>query len=89
MRLATSCLLSISIAAVSIGQPTKSRSPASPLSAGIALYDADRLERAKSLLTPLATAGDPDAMFYLGRIAVEQNRGDEAVDWLEQKASLE
>lgn len=84
MRLAASCLLSISIAATSSSQSTKSRPPASPLAAGIALYDAEKLERAKSLLTPLAAAGDPDAMFYLGRIAVEQNRGDEAVDWLEQ-----
>jgi tetratricopeptide (TPR) repeat protein len=56
----------------------------SPLKTGIAQFDAERLDQAKATLTPLAKAGDPDAMLYLGRIAIEQSDGDEAVDWLEQ-----
>jgi tetratricopeptide (TPR) repeat protein len=56
----------------------------SPLKTGIAQFDAEKLDQAKATLTPLAKAGDADAMLYLGRIAIEQSDGDEAVDWLEQ-----
>ena len=56
----------------------------SPLQAGIAQFEAERLDQAKATLTPLAKSGDPEAMLYLGRIAIEQSDGDEAVTWLEQ-----
>src|SRR4051812_39835576 len=56
----------------------------SPLAKGIAHFDAERLEPAKAAFTPLAAAGDPDAMYYLGRIAIEQSQPDTAVNWLEQ-----
>src|SRR5476649_1891648 len=54
------------------------------LKTGIAQFDAERLDQAKATLTPLAKAGDPDAMLYLGRIAIEQSDGDSAVMWIEQ-----
>lgn len=55
-----------------------------PLKTGIAQFDAERLDQAKVTLTPLAKAGDPDAMLYLGPIAIEQSNGDSAVSWIEQ-----
>jgi len=55
-----------------------------PLKTGIAQFDAERLDQAKATLTPLAKAGDADAMLYLGRIAIEQSDGDAAVSWIEQ-----
>jgi tetratricopeptide (TPR) repeat protein len=64
-------------------QTTKTRQT-SPLKTGIAYFDAERLDQAKATLTPLAKSGDPEAMFYLGRIAIEQSDGDEAVSWLEK-----
>src|SRR5438093_5551504 len=86
MKLIVSCCLLLSVAGTSFAQGAKTRPPATPtaLAAAIALYDADKLDQAKAKLTPLAAAGDAEAMFYLGRIAIEQNKGDEAVDWLEQ-----
>src|SRR2546430_2045667 len=86
MKLILPCCLLLSIAGTSLPQAAKNRppAPATPLARAIALYDAEKLEQAKAMLAPLATAGDAEAMFYLGRIAVEQNKGDEAVDWLEQ-----
>lgn len=84
MKRVASCLLYLSIASASSAQATKSRPATSPLAPGIALYDAEKLEQAKGILTPLATAGDADAMFYLGRIAIEQSKADEAIGWLEQ-----
>ena len=54
------------------------------LSKGIAQYEAEQLDQAKTTLTPLAKSGDAEAMFYLGRIAIEQSDGDEAVTWLEE-----
>jgi tetratricopeptide (TPR) repeat protein len=62
--------------------PTVPRS--SPLKTGIAQFDAEKLDQAKATLTPLAKAGDADAMLYLGRIAIEQSDGDSAVSWMEQ-----
>jgi tetratricopeptide (TPR) repeat protein len=56
------------------------------LKTGIAQYEAEKLDEAKATLTPLAKAGDPEAMFYLGRVAIEQSDGDEAVTWLEEAA---
>lgn len=98
MRVVATCLLSVSIAWTSSAQATKKRpAPAptrsaptatrpapTPLSTAIALYDAEKLDQAKTMLTPLAAAGDPDAMLYLGRIAIDQSKGDTAVDWIEQ-----
>lgn len=63
---------------------TKKSPQTAPLKTGIAQFDAERLDQAKATLTPLAKSGDAEAMFYLGRIAIEQSDGDEAVSWLEQ-----
>lgn len=83
MRVVASCLMLIAIGSTSGAQKTKAPPP-SPLKTGIALFDAEKLDQAKATLTPLAAAGDPDAMYYLGRIAIEQTKGDSAVSWLEQ-----
>jgi tetratricopeptide (TPR) repeat protein len=56
----------------------------SPLKTGIAQFDAEKLEQAKATLTPLAKAGDAEAMLYVGRIAIEQSDGDEAIKWMEE-----
>ena len=56
----------------------------SELKTGIAQFDAEKLDQSKATLTRLAKEVDEDAMLYLGRIAIEQSDGDEAVDWLEQ-----
>src|SRR3954471_24929548 len=71
------------IASLSSAQATK-KSANTPLKAAIAHFDAERLDRAKADLTPLAAAGDPDAMYYLGRVAFDQAKYDEAIDWFEQ-----
>jgi cytochrome c-type biogenesis protein CcmH/NrfG len=73
--------------AASAGAQTSETSRAAPrdrLKTGIAQFDAEQLERAKATLMPLAKAGDAEAMFYLGRIAIEQTNGDSAVIWLEE-----
>jgi tetratricopeptide (TPR) repeat protein len=62
---------------------TKGRQP-TLLQTGIAQFQAEKLDEAKATLAPLGKAGDPEAMLYLGRIAIEQADGDAAVDWLEQ-----
>jgi tetratricopeptide (TPR) repeat protein len=77
------CILLGGLAPVAIAQRS-STTQTSPLKIGIAQFDAEKLEQAKATLTPLAKAGDADAMLYLGRIAIEQSDGDEAVNWLEQ-----
>jgi tetratricopeptide (TPR) repeat protein len=58
--------------------------PASPINTAIAHFNADRLPQAKAAFTPLAKAGNHQAMYYLGRIAIDQDDGDEAVDWLKK-----
>lgn len=82
-RMLTAGMLLAAVVFTATAQPTKTRQT-SPLQAGIAQFDAERLDQAKATLTPLAKSGDPQAMFYLGRIAIEQSDGDEAVNWLEQ-----
>src|SRR4051812_26972304 len=82
-QLLKASLLVVTVAATVIAQPTKAI-PSSALKSGIAQFDAEKLNQAKATLTPLAKTGDADAMLYLGRIAIEQSNGDEAVDWLEQ-----
>ena len=77
-------LLVFAIASLASAQTSKSPPPKSPLQKGIAHFDAERLEPAKAVLAPLATAGDPEAMYYLGRIAIEQSQNDQAIEWLEQ-----
>jgi tetratricopeptide (TPR) repeat protein len=77
------CMLLGALALEATAQ-TPRTTPTSPLKIGMAQFDAEKLDQAKATLTPLAKAGDPDAMLYLGRIAIEQSDGDEAVDWLEQ-----
>jgi tetratricopeptide (TPR) repeat protein len=77
------CLLFGALARVTAAQ-TPGPVQSAALKSGIAQFDAERLDQAKVTLTPLAKAGDADAMFYLGRIAIEQSDGDEAVDWIEQ-----
>jgi predicted Zn-dependent protease len=63
---------------------SSSTTQSSSLKTGIAQFDAEKLDQAKATLTSLAKADDADAMLYLGRIAIEQSDGDEAVIWLEQ-----
>jgi tetratricopeptide (TPR) repeat protein len=81
-RLFRVCMLLAAFTRVAMAQ-TSSTIQTSALKIGIAQFDAEKLEQAKATLTPLAQAGDADAMLYLGRIAIEQSDGDEAVDWLE------
>jgi tetratricopeptide (TPR) repeat protein len=78
-------LLLVTVVSTAAAQATKAPQ-SSPLKAGIAQFDAERLDQAKATLTPLAKAGDADAMLYLGRIAIEQSDGDSAVSWIEQAA---
>lgn len=77
------CMLLGALAVEATAQ-TPRATPTSPLAVGLAQFDAEKLDQAKATLTPLAKAGDADAMLYLGRIAIEQSDGDEAVMWLEQ-----
>jgi tetratricopeptide (TPR) repeat protein len=77
------CMLLVVLTPVATAQVSSTTQNAS-LRVGIAQFDAEKLDQAKATLTPLAKAGDADAMLYLGRIAIEQSDGDEAVIWLEQ-----
>jgi tetratricopeptide (TPR) repeat protein len=72
------------LAAVIFAATAQTTSGQTPLQTGIAQFDAEKLDQAKTTLTPLAKSGDAEAMYYLGRIAIEQSEADEAVDWLEQ-----
>jgi tetratricopeptide (TPR) repeat protein len=81
-RILNSAMLLAAVVSTATAQTTTPQT--SPLQAGIAQFDAERLDQAKATLTPLAKSGDAEAMFYLGRIAIEQSDGDEAVTWLEQ-----
>ena len=47
----------------------------SSLTTGIAQFEAERLDQAKATLTPVAKAGDAEAMYYLGRIARPRTGG--------------
>lgn len=82
-RLITTGMLSIAVVSAATAQ-SKRVDQSSPFRTGIALFDAEKLDQAKATLTPLAKSGDSEAMYYLGRIAIEQSDGDAAVDWLEQ-----
>jgi hypothetical protein len=77
-RILTAGMLLATAVSTATAQTTKSPHTA-PLKTGIAQFDAERLDQAKATLTPLARSGDAEAMFYLGRIAIEQSDGDEAV----------
>lgn len=72
------------VAVVSTGAAQTTTPPNPQLQAGIGQFDAEKLDQAKATLTPLAESGDAEAMYYLGRIALEQTDADEAVNWLEQ-----
>jgi tetratricopeptide (TPR) repeat protein len=82
-RILCAGLLLATMVSAATSQTPKARQP-SPLRAGIDSFDAERLDPAKAILTPLAKSGDPEAMYYLGRIAIEQSDGEAAIDWLEQ-----
>ena len=83
MRIVHAGMLFAAAVSTASAQTTRTPQPAS-LVAGIAQFEAERLDQAKATLTPVAKAGDAEAMYYLGRIAIEQSDGDEAVRWLEQ-----
>jgi tetratricopeptide (TPR) repeat protein len=76
--------MALALVVATAAAQTKTPTPATSLAAGIAHFDAQRLDQAKATLEPLAKSGDPEAMFYLGRIAIEQADGDAAVTWIEQ-----
>lgn len=82
-RILQMCMLLGALAPVATAQKSRTTQH-SPLQTGIAQFDAEKLDQAKATLTPLAKAGDADAMLYLGRIAIEQSDGDSAVSWIEQ-----
>jgi tetratricopeptide (TPR) repeat protein len=76
--------LLIALMASTAAAQAKNASQSSRLAKGIAQYEAEQLDPAKATLAPLAKSGDAVAMFYLGRIAIEQSDGDAAVTWLEE-----
>ena len=82
-QMVAATVLVVAVGSAAAAQSKKSEPP-SALKAGIAQFNAEKLDQAKVTLTPLAKAGDPDAMLYLGRIALEQSDPSSAVDWLEQ-----
>jgi TPR repeat protein len=82
-RVLTAFIL-VGVAGSAAAAQSKKPEQPSALKTGIAQFDAEKLDLAKATLTPLAKAGDPDAMLYLGRIATEQSDVNAAVDWLEQ-----
>ncbi|HUQ98854.1 MAG TPA: TRAP transporter TatT component family protein [Gemmatimonadaceae bacterium] len=83
IRAITAVLLLSAVANTATAQAAKKR-PATPLQTAIAQFDAERLPQARAMLTPLAEAGDADAMYYLGRTALDLSDPDEAVTWLEK-----
>src|SRR4051794_6760357 len=82
-RVVNAGLLLATAVSITAAQNRKPARP-TPLQAAITLYDAEKIDQAKTTLTPLAKSGDPDAMLYLGRIAIDQSDFGAAVDWLEQ-----
>lgn len=57
---------------------------------GIQLFKARRYDEARTIFLPVAKAGtDAVAFFYLGRIAMEQNQVDDAIDWFERAVKAE
>lgn len=71
--------------------PLAAQTPAeSALQRGIQLYEAGDREEARRHLEPVASGrhGNPEAAYYLGRIALESGDWDEAVKWLERAVSL-
>jgi len=85
-RLQNVALLLVAAALPAMAQ--KNTPASSPLKTGISLFDAEKLEQAKAVLAPLGRAGDAEAMYYLGRIAIEQSDGDSAVIWLEAATKM-
>src|ERR1700719_166656 len=82
-QLLAASMLVVTVGSAAFAQSKKLDQP-SALKTGTAQFDAEKVDQAKATLTPLAKAGDPDAMLYLGRIALEQSDLNTAVDWLEQ-----
>jgi tetratricopeptide (TPR) repeat protein len=82
-RILKVCVL-VATLTLDAGAQSSTATPSAPLKTGIAQFDAEKLDQAKATLTPLAKAGDADAMLYLGRIAIERSDGDSAVSWMEQ-----
>jgi tetratricopeptide (TPR) repeat protein len=70
--------------AASLACPLLAQAPS--LQQGVALFNQGRWEDARRTLTPLA-AREPEAQYWLGRIALEENRSDEAVSVLEKAAA--
>lgn len=58
-----------------------------PVEQAKALMDARKYNEAKTVLTPIGSR-DATASFYLGQIAMEQNDGSKASDWLEKAVVL-
>jgi tetratricopeptide (TPR) repeat protein len=52
----------------------------------ISLYEQERYEEAKKILAPMRD--DPDALFLLGKIALQQDDDENAVSFLEKAAKL-
>jgi tetratricopeptide (TPR) repeat protein len=78
-------------ASASSATPLAAQTPAqSALQRGMQLYEAGDREAARRHLEPVAAGrhGDPEAAYYLGRIALESGDWDGAVKWLERAVSL-
>jgi tetratricopeptide (TPR) repeat protein len=77
-----------SVLLVVIASLSNAQAPKNPqskdLKAAVAHFDAERLDQAMAGFAPLAGAGDPDAMYYLGRISFDRAQYDEAIDWFGQ-----
>ena len=59
---------------------------AADLTAATKLVEARRWAEAQKAVEATARAGDPDAAYLLGRALFGQNRGEDAVEWLEKAA---
>lgn len=59
----------------------------SPVERAKILIDSRKYAEAKVLLEPIGKS-DAQAAFYLGQIAMEQNDGGKAIDWLEKAVDL-
>jgi tetratricopeptide (TPR) repeat protein len=60
-------------------------------SSGVRLFEAGKFKEAKTVFEPAfrSNAADAAAAFYLGRIAMEERRHDDAADYFESAAKLE
>jgi tetratricopeptide (TPR) repeat protein len=61
---------------------------AADLSAGTALFDQKKYAEANTFFEPLNTGKDPEVLYYLGRIAVEQKQYDAAEGYLLKATQL-